>query len=661
MRRLAIFALFALSLKAQEPIAPTPDRVGNPVRGEDRGNYNVVQSWELGYRFSEVGGNEGEYRSDVNYGNGIRLLGSSLTINSKNGHGTYFDEIVLTTQGLGNDPYESATLRAQKNKIYRYDMTWRQSDYFNPGLVVANGSHFLDTKYHWQDHDLTLFPQGKYRIYLGYSRTTQDGPALSTQLLFDSRGDAVPLFSNLRQEFNSYKLGGEIEFHNWHLNVLRRWEFYKEDTPFTAPDVTTGATTITSFTKAQPYHGSTPGWLVNLLTNRRWFAFNERFTYANGNRNFIQNELAQGLDRFGSAQDRQVVVAGDASRPVITGNASISIFPTSKLTIVNNSSISNVRISGSNTFEQIDFATLSVETLNFQYLGVRLFKNSTDARYQFTRKFSAYAGYNYSNRLIDSTSGLTDPTTPFVFTTYKQTNSLNAAVAGFNWNPIGPLRIHAEGEIGRNDNPFTIVSEKNYHAISAKVQYRLKNLQLSADYRENYNNNSITLTSYSSHARSYSANASWTPRPWLSFDASYSKLHLDTLGGLAFFAGSPRSTEQTAESIYISNIHAATLMARFAIAKRADLFIGYSINRDTGDGRSASSTPTDPTAALLYSVQTFPLTFQSPSARLSYKLYEKVRLNFGYQYYGYKEQFGLFAINENYRANTGFTSILWTF
>jgi hypothetical protein len=660
MIRLSIFAVFALTLNAQEPVAPTPDRVGNPVRGEDHGSYNVVQSWELGYRFSEVGGNEGEYRSDVNYGNGIRLLGSSLTVNSKNGHGHYFDEIVLTTQGLGNDPYESANLRVQKNKIYRYDMTWRQSDYFNPGLVVADGTHFLNTKYRWQDHDLTIFPQGKYRLSLGYSRTVQDGPALSSQQFFGSTGDVVPLFSNVRQEFNSYKIGGEIEFHRWHLNVLRRWEFYKEDTSFAANGITAGMTSITSFNKAQPYHGSTPGWLVNLLTARRWVAFNGRFTYANGNRNFIQNELALGMDRFGANQNRQVVVAGNASRPVVTGDASVTLFLTSKLTIVNNSSISSMQISGSNFFEQVDFATLSAQTLTFQYLGIRLFKNETDARYQFSRKFSAYAGYNYSNRLINSTLGATDPQTPFDLFTFKQTNTLHAAVAGFNWNPIAPLRVHVEGELGRNDNPFTIVSEKNYHAVSAKVQYRLKSVQLSADYRENYNNNSITLSSYSSHARNYSANASWAPRAWVSVDASYSRLHLDTLGGLAFFAGAPRAQLQTGlYSVYVSNIHAGTLMARFAIAKRADLFVGYTINRDVGG--SVPPAGVLPVPALLSSVQTFPLTFQSPSARISVRLHEKVRLNFGYQYYGYKEEFGLFGINDNYRANTGFTSVLWTF
>ena len=51
------------------------------------------------------------------------------------GHGRYFDEIVLNTLGLGNDPYQSAVLRVQKNSLYHYDMLWRLNDYYNPGLT----------------------------------------------------------------------------------------------------------------------------------------------------------------------------------------------------------------------------------------------------------------------------------------------------------------------------------------------------------------------------------------------------------------------------------------------------------------------------------------------------------------------------------------------
>src|SRR5579883_2634762 len=176
MRKLTLILVFLPALVfGQEPEAPTSDEPVGPAGGQDADGYNVVQSWEVGYRFATVGGDEEKYRSDVNFGNGVRLLGSSLTVNSRDGNGKWFDEAALATQGLGNDPYESANLRIRKNRLYEYGMTWRQNAYFNPGLVDAAGGHLMSTSYRWQDHDLTLLPENWFRIHAGYGRVTQDG------------------------------------------------------------------------------------------------------------------------------------------------------------------------------------------------------------------------------------------------------------------------------------------------------------------------------------------------------------------------------------------------------------------------------------------------------------------------------------------------------
>ena len=118
---LLLLSTSSATVQAQPTVAPSTETVGRS-RGEDTGNYNVVNSFETGYRFRSVDGNYLKYRSDVNFGNGVRLLGSDLRVNSKDGHGRLFDEIILTTQGLGNDPYQSATLRVQRNTWYRYDL-----------------------------------------------------------------------------------------------------------------------------------------------------------------------------------------------------------------------------------------------------------------------------------------------------------------------------------------------------------------------------------------------------------------------------------------------------------------------------------------------------------------------------------------------------------
>ena len=64
---------------------------------------------------------------------------------------------------------------------------------------------------------------------------------------------------------------------------------------------------------------------------------------------------------------------------------------------------------------------------------------------------------------------------------------------------------------------------------------------------------------------------------------------------------------------------------------------------------------------MLDSVQTFPLTYQSPQARVSYRITEKMRWNVGLQFYNYNQQFNPFGFYQNFHANTGFSSILWSF
>ena len=81
----------------------------------------------------------------------------------------------------------------------------------------------------------------------------------------------------------------------------------------------------------------------------------------------------------------------------------------------------------------------------------------------------------------------------------------------------------------------------------------------------------------------------------------------------------------------------ANLGVRLALRRRADLYVGYAITKDTGDGRATagSASVTNPVQALVTSVQTFPLTYQSPLARLSVRITPKLRWNAGWQFYDY--------------------------
>jgi hypothetical protein len=662
------------ALQAQQVMVPTTEPVGSP-RGETRGDYNITQSFETGYRWSRVFGSADEYRSDANYGNGIRLLGTSLSVNSKDGHGHWFDEITLNTLGLGNDPDESVTLRVQKNGLYRYDMLWRLSDYANAGLTVAGGAHLEDTQRRMQDHDLTLLPQSKVQFHLGYSRNTESGPALSTAQEFDANGQGYAIFTDVRRQWNEYRVGADASFAGFKLTVLRRWDFYKDDTPATSDGVVaagptignTDLTVVQQFNRSQPIHGSNPGWLGNLFTRKKRWAMNARLAYNGGRNDFALVESAAGIGQFGGAASRQIVVGGDAKRPDLAGNWNFSLFPTERLTIANHTSLGSDRIDGASSYSEVRTGTNLGLTVYFRYLGIRTLTNSTVVNYRAAKWAGFYGGWNYSDRRVSTTEGETLPAfaNSTVNNSYEVTNQIQSGIVGVRLRPLKPLTVNLDGEEGRATQPLTPIADNRFHTLGGRLDYRLKKLQLSTSYRETYNNNQPIDFQYSySHSRNYSASGSWAPVSWFAVDASYTRMHLDTWSFLAFFAGLGRPTLQTSyRSEYLSDIHAGNLGVRLGMGRRADLYVGYSITKDVGDGRAAATPAgvTDPVTALLDSVQTFPLTYQSQLARLSVKISPKVRWNAGWQFYGYSEQFGVLTYYQNFHAHTGYTSVLWAF
>ncbi|MBI4892148.1 MAG: hypothetical protein HY821_16090 [Acidobacteria bacterium] len=653
---LLLLSLSAL-LPAQEVVAPTPERTGEP-RGANSGDYNIVQDWEFGYRFRTVDGDLGKYRSDVNYGNGVRLLSSRLLLRSRDGKGRWFDELSLFTQGLGNDPYETATLRFSKNRLYRYDGAWRSSQYYNPALTISSGQHAMDTTRRIQDHDFTLFPQSRIKFFAGFSRVSQQGPALATVNLFDgARGDEFPLFANIDRRQNELRVGNELVLLGIRINWMQSWEFYRENSPLLLNAPSSGAnpsdrTSLSSYSSKDPIEGLTPSFRLNLFRERseNW-AFNGRFTYSAGRRDFAFDESAVGVDRFGAARNQQTLVSGNARRPIATGAATLSFFPHSRFTITNHTAYNSTRMEGDSYYQQLQNGTLDSAAIHFQYLGIRLVTNVTDGTFQATRWLLLRGGYQYSQREVDSVQQVEIEGFP-AGQRNSQQNRLHTGLLGFRLQPLKSLTLAADGEVGRQDKPFYPTSDKDYQGYSARARWKSGPWQLSAMLRSSANLNSASLFSHSARLRQFTSDGSWNPRSWMSLDAGYAQLHLATATGIAYFL--PTGLVQGQQSIFLSNLHTAHLGWRVSIRERVDLYAGLAISKDTGAGSGARPTLLPAFAA----VQAYPMDFDAPLARISVKLHTKLRWNAGYQFYRYRDD--LFA-SQNYRAHTGYTSVLWTF
>jgi hypothetical protein len=652
---LTVVVLAAGALFAQPVVAPTPQPAGSP-RGDNWADYNITNSWEVGYRFHSVEGNTGKYRSDVNFGNGVRLLGGSLGVHSRTGKGKWFDEILLDVRGLGNDPYQFSSFRAQKNALYRYDLLWRSSEYFNPGLTVADALHPIASNRQLQDHDLTLLPQSNFRLRMGYSNNSQTGAGLSTGQWFDSRGDEYAYLADIRRSQHEYRLGADVEWRRVKLSLTRGWEAFKDDTRFGSTAFPAGANTLDRNTlgflrRDEPVHGRTPYWRLHLHSDASaQLSIHGRFTHSDGQRDFVFDEFARGTDRFGADRNRQLLLSGRGSRPVTTAYFTLAYRPTPRWTFTNQFGYHNTRMEGDGRYSELNNSNASIALVSFQNLGIQNLSNSTETTWQPLKSVGLFGNYHFSTRRVRSRE-LLDLEFPSSSPLIEQNNRLHAGAGGVRLQPVKPLRISFSAEFGRNDKPFYPTSDKDYHAVNARVQYRVPKFNLSSDYRSFVNTNSTSLFVHSSTGRSWAANGGWTPRPGVQLDAGYSFIHLNTLTGLAYFANF--ELIENDRSYYLSNLHTFHAGAQIQIKKRVDLYAGFVRTQDRANANSAPAAP-----SFLSTAQVFPLAYQSPIARISVVLRPNLRWNAGWQYYDYAEK--LLRL-QDYSAHTGYVSLSYSF
>ena len=232
------------------------------------------QSFELGYRFATIGGDVDMYRSTVElrrrHPPAVQLAFHPIPRRPRHTGSIRFSS---TPRAWATIRISSRSLRIEKNDLYRYDMIWRQNDFLRSGADRSPwGEHFENTTRTMQDHDLTLFPQGNFKFFLGYSRNVDGRPgALHHSALRLSRrriSRFSPIFTSIRTNTG---WAARSRFFGFRLNVLHGWEDFKQDTPTSIlarrawAIIRPTPKTLNSFQSSQPYHGTSPYWRVGLF------------------------------------------------------------------------------------------------------------------------------------------------------------------------------------------------------------------------------------------------------------------------------------------------------------------------------------------------------------------------------------------------------------
>ena len=670
---IAVLLLSAAAVDAQQP-APSP----SPTAFDDNlGNYNVVSSLEVGVRGLSVSGNDNKYRSDLNYSNGVRLFDSSFFLRSREKTGLAFDEFLVNTSGWGGDPHGYTRISVEKSGVYRFDGSVRRSRYFNALASIANplnapiGQHTSNTRHNFSDFDLTGLPENrKLRFYVGYSRDTREGPGTTTARF---GGDEYAIDSNSDTRANNFRAGIDASVLGFDLSLLEGARYFKDNSSYTVTltnqgNNTTNTSRIDQLFRNVPAQGS---HYFTRFSAHRLFAkkldFTGRFIYLSGRTRYSFLEQTTGrLSNGNLALPETATASGETKRPSSIGDIGVTLLATSKFRISNTFRFDNFRINGEEplldmlrqrTNAGAPLATVTTISFFARTTNYRRFMNTVEADYQFNPSYSVHAGYRFTDRHIELAN--LDQTTTVATRAEEVDNQTHAAIFGFKARPVKAWTIYFDGEHGDADSVFTRLANNDFTNLRLRNRINAnKQIAINVSFITKDNTNPADVITSPNvpfgtppgaldvnvKSRHFTSSIDWTPNAKFSLSSGYTHMRVTSIAGILLPISNQR---RVGESQYFSRDNFFFFNTFVRPTSRVTLYAGYHINKDNGQGDRVS-----PSNVIL--IDSYPMSFQSPEARLTLKLNRVLDWNVGYTYYNYSDRF--FPI-QNYHAHLPYTSL----
>lgn len=715
---LALVLIVTVGLVAAQQPSPSPspnhsDSTNTPVdAGENAGVYTVISSIEFGYRGLSVDGDLNKYQSDLNYKAGPRLFDSSFLLKSREGGGSLFETMLITSTGWGADPQGNLRVSVEQPEWYRFDATYRRFKYFrflntfaNPNWVfspaqfsvppkLTTGEHGYDTRIKLGDFDLTLLPKNRHiRFNVGYSPERYSGPAFTN---YHVGGNEFNLLGNLESRSDDFRVGADGSIGPVNLSFLQGFRRFRDDSVIDSGinpgiNVNPAAANLTGFHRNEPARGSVNYTRFSAQTTiakrlditgrviyskaEQNYDFAENFTGRNWNPRITGFPPSPPGATPNTLNLGQYILNGTAERPSWLGDVGITWLATDKFRLSNTFRVETFEITGSALFS--DFFSLTrgtrTDTIGFSNRDVntrtdyRRYSNTIEGDYQFNPRYSVHLGYRYGNRRVTEeisgfNLGSNSPTalTPSSFTEH---NNTHAILGGFKARPLSEWTIYFDAEHGTADNVFTRIGNYNYTNIRAKSRYKpTQNVafNLSLITKDNANPSEIAGVSLEDFgvkvkSRIFTSSLDWTVTSRFSLNTGYNYHWINSRAIVDYFFNSVQ--HPLGNSLYFVRNNFFFVESVMRLAPRATLFAGYRINKDNGQGNRLA----DPTGNPGTLIASYPMSFQSPEARLAIKLHQRLDWNVGYQYYNYNESTLVGPRPENYHAHLPYTSLRFYF
>jgi hypothetical protein len=584
---LAVFS-FILSMVLWSPVAALAQETGE---GLNSGNYNIQQSIEFGYRWTDFTGNQSVFDTFVNLHQGPRLLGQTLEMRSLNRSGSLFDNLYLTNFGYGGDPNNFSMLRVSKDKWYGFNATFRRDQNYwdydllanplnptasNPSVPILNSPHRMHLIRRMSDFNLLLLPQSRVRFRLGYSRNVSDGPSFSSI----HEGTDALLFQDWKTTLNSYHLGVDFRLApRTNISYDQFFQYFKGDTSYvdqnfmyqladgtpvdlglifdtsnsspcrtpiagattTPPTVNPSCNAYLAYTRSGPMRTKYPTEQVMLQSSSiKNLDIAARFVYNSSDTEApIYNEFFDGLvTRTGERQDT-VTGPASAKRVSVSTDFDATYTITPKFRIVDQFRFWHYRIPGQWVGSELalyasrlNLAPANPETTaeDFSmFLGQDTKLNTLQLEYDFNKHVGGRLGYRYRHRTITQRDFQEEEDTVI---------NEHSLLMGLWLRPIEPVRVNYDMELMSADNAFTRISPRQLQRYKLRANYRPEHwVSFGGSLNINESRDNVVDINHKQHSRSYGFNANVAPGDRWSLDMGYDYNNVFSLTNICF-AGS---------------------------------------------------------------------------------------------------------------------------
>lgn len=186
---------------------------------------------EIGYRWTDISGNESVYRTQIDEAEGLLLR--ALTISSQ--------DFRLDVSDLGVGPAGSLRLDTRRDGWYRFKLSYRKAEAFSALPNVALGQHTFDRTRDVVDADLEIHRWSAIKPFIGYTWNRFEGPGTTT---WHVGQDEFLLSQELSDTDRELRVGAGFELGPVQGQVTQGWRSFRGRESFTlAPGANNGNNT----------------------------------------------------------------------------------------------------------------------------------------------------------------------------------------------------------------------------------------------------------------------------------------------------------------------------------------------------------------------------------------------------------------------------------